>query len=217
MDIRFVENLEEGIDTALKILYEKVDRETVLFISGGNTPKPLYKKIAEYKSLEVGAVAMVDDRYTFHQQYSNEIMIADSGLITYLNSKNIAFYKILEFGLSREKTAEEYDETVRFLLAHFPKNIAIMGIGADGHTAGIPVQSQKSKIKSQKYVDEYDDFPTEPKDRVSLTFKALGMVDLLIVLSFGEDKEEGIKIALNNFYGKEEISKKTILITDQKL
>ena len=216
MDIRIVKNLEEGMETALKILYEKVDEKTVLFLSGGNTPKPLYKKIAEFKSLEVGAVAMADDRYTFHQQYSNEIMIGESGLISYLNSKNIAFYKILEFGLSREKTAAEYDETVRFLLTHFPKSVAVLGIGVDGHTAGIPVDvgDEELKIKNQNYVAEFDTFPTEPKDRVSLTFTALSMIDYLIVLVFGEDKKEIVK-NLPAFYKREDIGKKTILITDQ--
>lgn len=218
MDIRVVKNLEEGTQIALKILYEKVDEKTVLFLSGGNTPKALYKKIAEYKSLEVGAVAMVDDRYTFHQQYSNEIMIGQSGLISYLNSKNIAFYKILEFGLSRQKTAEEYDETVRFLLTHFPKSVAILGIGADGHTAGIPagIENEELRTKNQNYVSEFDSFPTEPKDRVSLTFTALSMIDCLIVLVFGEDKKEVVK-NLPEFYKREDISKKTILITDQEV
>lgn len=218
MDIRIVKDLEEGTEEALKVLYEKVDTQTVLFLSGGTTPKPLYKKIAEYKTLEVGAVAMVDDRYTFHQQYSNEIMIGDSGLIIYLNSKNIAFYKILEFGLSREKTAAEYDETVRFLLTHFPKSIAILGIGRDGHTAGIPVDigNEELKVKNQNYVAEFDTFPTEPKDRISLTFTALSMIDCLIVLVFGEDKKEVVK-NLPEFYKREDISKKTILITDQEV
>ncbi|HKC14552.1 MAG TPA: 6-phosphogluconolactonase [Patescibacteria group bacterium] len=215
MDIRFVENLEGGIDTALKILIDAIDEQTVLFLSGGKTPKPLYKKIADYKSLKVGAVAMVDDRYTFHQQYSNEIMIGESGLISYLNSKNIAFYKILKFGLSREKTAEEYDETVRFLLTHFRKSIAVLGIGADGHTAGIPIGTDE-KLTENRLVAEFDTFLEDPKDRVTLTYQALSMMDLLLVLVFGEDKKEALK-NLPEFYRKEDISKKTILITDQKL
>lgn len=228
MDIRIVKDLEEGLELAKNILYEKCGRDTVLFISGGSTPKPLYEKISQERKLHVGAVAMVDDRYSFHQQYSNEIMIAKSGLTVFLDNQNIAFYPILKFGLSREKTAREYDETVSFLLNHFPKSIAILGVGADGHTAGIPagVNAQEMRVKNENYVTEFNSFPQEPKDRVTLTFRALSMVDLLIVLAFGEEKKDVVgKIFTSKdeektpacFYNRPRISEKTILITDQKV
>ena len=212
---QIVENSDEGIDLAENIIYQNCDKNTVLFLSGGNTPKPLYQKLALEQKLKAGAVGMVDDRYTFHQQYSNEIMIKDSGLTKFLDQKNIAFYPILKFGLSRQKTAQEYDETVRFLLTHFPKSVAILGIGADGHTAGIPIDADLKSMEN-KLVMDYDTFPTEPKDRVTLTFTALSMIDCLIVLVFGEDKKEVVK-NLPDFYKREDIIKKTILITDQKL
>lgn len=215
MDRRIVESSEEGLEIAKNILYGNVDKKTALFLSGGSTPKNLYKKLAQEKMLQAGAVAMVDDRYTFHQQYSNEIMVKDSGLLSYLEAQNVAFYSILKFGLSASKIAAEYDETVSFLLNHFPKSVAILGIGADGHTAGIPILDQK--IESQNYVEHFVGFPEEPKERISLTFKALSIIDLLIVLAFGEEKRQGIEIALINFYSKKEVFKKTILITDQEV
>ena len=215
MDIRVVENLEGGIDTALKILIDAIDEQTVLFLSGGKTPKSLYEKLAQEQKLKVGGVAMVDDRYSFHQQYSNEIMIRESGLLDFLESKNVAFYPILKFGLSREKTAEEYDETVRFLLTHFPKSVAILGIGEDGHTAGIPAATEEKAMEG-KMVSEFDTFSDDPKERVTLTYQALSMMDLLLVLVFGESKRSVVE-NLPAFYRKEDISKKTILITDQKI
>ncbi len=228
MDIRIVVSAESGIDLAKNILYEKCARDTVLFLSGGETPKPLYKALSAEQKLRAGAVAMVDDRYSFHQQYSNEMMMKETGFLDFLDRKNIAFYSILKFGLSREKTAREYDETVSFLLNHFPKSIAIMGIGADGHTAGIPagIQGSEMQVKNETYVTEFNTFPNEPKERVTLTFRAFSMIDLLIVLAFGEEKKGALEKVFTSkdevetpscFFNRPEISKKTLLITDRKV
>ena len=228
VDIRIVSSEESGIELAKTTLYEKCAKDTVLFLSGGETPKPLYKVLATEQRLKVGAVAMVDDRYSFHQQYSNEIMIKASGFLDFLDQQNSAFYPILEFGFSREKTATQYEDTVSFLLNHFPKNIAIMGIGEDGHTAGIPVgvPSSEMQIKNENYVAEFNSFLKEPKERVTLTFRALSMIDLLIVLAFGENKKAALERVFTSkdeaetpacFYNRPEVSKKTLLITDQKI
>lgn len=217
---QIVKSPKEGYGLAKEILYKKSDKNTVLFLSGGSTPKPLYKKLATERKLKVGAVAMVDDRYGLPMHAnSNERMIANTGLFKYLRDANIPIYLQLKSGLSLEKTTEKYDSDVRFLLSKFPKRIAVLGIGADGHIASIGPRSNDLN-HDIKLVVGIDDFPAEIRERVTLTLKALLMFDLLIVLAFEKEKREGIKIALKTFFKGQigsALAKKTILITNNPI
>lgn len=216
MKIKIVKDQGEGSKLAKQILYETCDKNTALFLSGGKTPRPLYKQLAKEKKLKVGAVAMVDDRYSLHEQYSNEFMIKDSGLIKFLESRNIAFYSILKFGLNRVQTAREYESDVRFLFEQYKKKIAILGIGSDGHIASITSTLNDLNHLSDQLVIDIRNFPAEIRERITLTLSAISKMDLIIVLSFGIEKREGIKTAIKVFFNGE-ISRKTILITDQKI
>ena len=139
---------EEGNSLALQLLQEIINKQTVLYLSGGRTPRSLYTEMAKEEVVVPGAFALVDERYgePLHGN-SNEKMLYDSGLIRYATMSNIHVYLALQKGKSREETAEKYDDQVRTLLAQYRKHLAILGVGMDGHTAGIP--SQISKLKSQ--------------------------------------------------------------------
>ena len=205
-----------GVELAKREIYKIVDERTALFLSGGSTPKPLYQILAKEGKLKVGAVAMVDERFgpSFHQN-SNEKMIKDTGFLSYLESENIPFYGTLK-NKPLEETARDYDETIRYLLKSFPKSIAILGVGKDKHTASLLEDWVPSKDEENLLVTQLKDFPGEFKERTTLTLFGLSMIDLLLVLVFGEDKKGVIK-SPPSFFRRENISNKTLLITDQKL
>ncbi len=216
-----------GFELAKNKIYEIVDRKTVLFLSGGKTPAPLYRKFAKEKIIKPGAVAIVDERWgePMHKN-SNEKMIKDIGFLDYLHSINTPFYSVLKNRKSREKSAEEYDELVRYLLKWFPKSIAVLGLGSDGHIAGLPAGNEKLKTKNEKLVEDFDDFPGDLKERISLTFNALSQIDHIFLLVFGNDKKKGLKLLFSEgereevpaiFLRTSSISERTLLITDQKL
>lgn len=223
-----VENPQKGTSKASDILNKNTDGKTALFLSGGLTPRLLYKLLTKEKKLSVGAVGMVDERYgdPYHKN-SNEKMLKDSGLLNYFKNKNIPFYGILRSNQDLENTALRYDKVVENLFAKFERKISILGIGEDGHTAGLPLRRvQSSGFKVQSYVESVSNFPGEFKERITLTFKALAQIDLLIILVFGSDKKKALKMMFEEglveqiparFYVKPEISSKTLLITDQKI
>ena len=240
--VQNVQNAQEGVSAVKKFLYETCDNNTVLFLSGGITPQALYEQLAIEEKLTIGAAGMVDERFgkKYHEG-SNERMIKDSGLLQYLETFPAPFFPILQNGLSREKTAEKYNETVRFLLSEFSKSIAILGIGKDGHTAGLPAGIQNSvlrensgssklRIKNDRLVAGFDDFPGPQKERITMTFEGLSKLDWLFVLAFGEEKKEALVKTFQKsppaggeleiparFYTRVEIAPKTLLITDQKV
>lgn len=227
MKVKNVGDPNEGFSVAKDILYKTVDLDTVLFLSGGSTPKPLYEILAKEKKLKPGAVALVDERFgkPFHSN-SNEKMIQETGLPSYFSKNGTPYYPILQKGNDRKTTASKYSAVVASLFTDFPSRVAVLGIGSDGHTAGIPPRNEKLKIKREKFVTEFSDFPGEFRQRITLTFSALSKMDLLIVLVFGENKEEALRKMFlpgsleeipARFYLRKDIAKKTLLITDQKV
>jgi len=246
MQIIPVKNIDQGIEKIKEKLYKQVDGKTVLFLSGGKTPKPLYEVLAREKIIKPAAVAMIDERYgePMHEN-SNERMMQNTGLLDYFQSRDIPFYSILDQtssgvkllhppGVNVNSIADSYDQIVRKLFFHFPKSIGILGIGKDGHTAGLPANA-KSEIRNTKqdsiyttndFVTSYSDISGKYGDRITLTFSALSLLDYLFVFVFGKDKKWALKEALKpgsleeipaRFYQKPEIAKKTIVITDQQV
>lgn len=202
--IILVSDQQEGLIAAKDLIYKKADDQTLLLLSGGSTPKDLYSALAIEGKLKVKAVGMVDERI----DKSNYQMIKSTGLLDYLENLKIKFYPI---------------DSIGKLINSFKHKVAIMGIGFDGHTASIPAGIQNSE---SNYVAEINNFPITPSERITLTFKALSEMDLLIVLAFGENKKEALRKMFEKgtlseiparFYIKPEIAKKTILITDQKI
>lgn len=223
----------KGIEIAKEKLYEAVDKKTVLYLSGGRTPAPLYRKFAkdppagrQEKLFRPGAVAIVDERWgkPMHGN-SNEKMIKDVGFWDYLKTNGVPFYGVLE-NKSLTETAKDYDETVRYLLKWFPKNFAVLGMGSDGHIASIPAGNEKLRTKNEKLVEEFDDFPGEQKERISLTFNALSQMDQIFLLVFGNDKKKALKAMFADgpieeiparFLNTPQVTDKVLLITDQKV
>ncbi|MFH1833340.1 MAG: 6-phosphogluconolactonase [Candidatus Levyibacteriota bacterium] len=235
VSILTADNIQQELQSAKEILYGVIDKKTVLFLSGGSTPKALYEEIAREKILKPGAVALVDERYgEINHPDSNEKMIRETGFVSYLQSSNVRFYPILE-NKDFEKTVKDYDETVRLLLSKFPKSVGIFGMGNDGHTAGIAPNKDNfvnplfGKDQENLFVSCFDDgntFQTGFGKRITLTFKAMEMFDFLIIFVFGSSKKNALSLMFkqgsleeipSRFYLKPEISKKTLLITDQKV
>lgn len=245
-----------GIELAKTVLYEIVDSKTTLYLSGGRTPKALYEQFAQDEIIKPGAVGIVDERFgkKFHGN-SNEKMIRETGLQRYLEILDIPFYPILGpceevrrskpvgneiAALSsvarnnecREETAENYDEKVRHLNATFPQSVAILGIGADGHTSSIAPNRKEFKNpmfdpeRSHLLVSEFNDPKSFYAERVGMTFLGLSMLDVLLVLVFGDDKAEPMEAMFEDgseqeiparFFKRPEIAAKTLFITDQKV
>lgn len=216
----------EGIKSAKEILYKNCNSQTALFLSGGSTPKVLYQQLTTEQKLKTGSVALVDERYEepMHEN-SNEKMIEETGLFKYFESQSVPVFNILN-GQDIQSSTKNYEGVVSQLLKS-EKKIAILGIGTDGHIAGLPagVKSYELRIKNE-FVGSFEDFPGEFKSRITLTFKALEQMDLLIVLVFGREKGEALEKMFTtgnleqvpaSFLNKREVKDKTILITDQIL
>lgn len=228
-----IADAESGVSLANKILSELVSSRTTLYLSGGRTPKALYESLAHEETIRPGSVAMVDERYgkKFHGN-SNEKMFRETGFPRYLEMINIPFFPILQNEASRDETAEIYDEKVRHLNATFPESVAILGIGADGHTSSIAPNRKDFKNpifdpeQNHLMVSSFNDPKSFYGERVGMTFLGLSMIDLNIVLIFGQDKKDAMEAVFDDgkeediparFFKRPEIANKTLFITDQNV
>lgn len=190
------QNSDEVITQANQLLKKLINYQTLLLLSGGFTSKPLYQKIALERTLNPGAVALVDERYggQFHSD-SNELMIKSTGLVDYLIFQNIPFDKILE-DQSLDKTAQDYEAKIQDLFKKFSQKVAIMGIGEDGHTAGI---LPETIYDHTKWVIGYQTDKSQFSSRITLTFEALSQINIFLILVTGQNKGSGLKKALGSF------------------
>lgn len=242
-----VSDTEQGNEAAFKLLIQLLNPKTLLFLSGGMTPKILYESLAQ-SDLHIGAVGMIDERFgnKLHAN-SNELMIKNTGLLRILSLLQIPFYPILGKDVSMEEAGDNYDQKIRELFASYPRSIGILGIGSDGHTAGILARNSKFKIPAStakrgeqnskfesEFITSYKLEQGEFKERITMTFLGLSMLDIFIILAFGKDKKSALKQMFNvgsasnqssrdkseeeipaRFYLRPDIAKKTILVTDQ--
>lgn len=233
LTIRLVNDAEEGLRVGKSFLYDLLDDETLLLLSGGRTPKELYSELVKEGRLRVGAVGLVDERYgSKYHENSNEAMIRDTGLEVYLATKKISYHLILQENKSRIDTASLYDKALRSLFRTFKKSVAIVGIGLDGHTLGIAgnrldfinpmFDNERKKLLVSEFNDKYGMF----KERITMTFAALLSVSAILVLAFGSDKKDALlKIFQEGpveevparIFTRPDIAAKTTLITDQEL
>lgn len=208
----YCQDKSDASKKAFKKLQEIVDKNTLLLLSGGTSPIELYGLISAGANVfHSGGVAMVDERYGSKMHgFLNEKMMIDSGMIELLASKGVPFCAVLEDGVNLEQTAVNYEEKLRMLFAKYPKKVAVMGVGADGHTAGI---KPGLRYDHSKWVVAFDDYEGSFGTRVTTTFECLEHVDEFVLLVFGEDKKEALqKMLTDGFYRKSGIP--TTVFTD---
>ena len=187
-----VKGRDEGNLKAHDLLKDLVDNRTLLALSGGTSPD--YRKmIVEHADILPGAVCMVDERFGVLKEESNEYKLREESVTDFLESKNIAFYKILR-GKGFGETAKDYDGQIRDLFAKFPKKVGIMGVGENLHTAGLFPNSEAMHwphyVVHETVVDQF-------RQRISLSLKALGEFDNFVILVFGSAKRNVLKLLLD--------------------
>lgn len=227
-----VTDKDAGIALGKTLLEEIVDRKTMLYLSGGSM-QALYEQLAKEEKLEPGAVGLIDERFGEPMWAdSNELMVRGTGFLRYLEMRDIPFYPVLKSGKDRETVAQAYDEKVRSLQAVYQQHIGLIGIGPDGHISSvIPNRNDFHNPwfdadHQQLLVSDFNDPKSHYKERVGMTFLGLSMLDVIVVLAFGDNKKEAFEKLFESgkeeelparFFKRPEIAEKTLFITDQNV
>lgn len=186
----------------IKSLKSHQKEKILILLSGGSVVK-VYKVMSYELSVissEKMAIAQVDERFfgkeqrTENKKQINADQIGRVGLWEMCRKRKIPYYLVSQEGKLTE-SAEEYDQTISKLFKEYTYKIAVLGIGEDGHTAGLLPGYEKA-WNTDKLVTGYEN-NGEFRQRISLTPDALSQLDYGIVVAIGEKKRRAIETALD--------------------
>ena len=182
-----------------------------LGLSGGSTPKFFYELFAEkYKNYSNIYLWTVDERHVdINDENSNQRMINSIFSNSNLN--------IIEYSYEEDPDHSAKDYTTKVFSKIEKFNVAILGVGEDGHIASLFPGTTALNADEKGLVQNEVNILT--RWRVTSTFKLLKNVEHVYLLVTGENKKEIIeKIGKENDLPVNELirlRKKTVLLTDQ--
>ena len=208
---------EETHETCSKMLLELISKHVNQFedlsigLSGGNTPKLFYelfaKKFHDYNNISIWTV---DERHVdTREKISNQNMI--NSIFDDTNLDVIEFI----YSESPHLSAENYTTKVMKKINKF--NIAVLGVGDDGHIASLFPNTTALESDKKGFVENEVNILT--KWRITSTYQLLAEVEYLYLFVTGENKKEVIQkignaddLPVNKLIS---LRKKTTLLTDQ--
>ena len=204
---------EEASLTLLKLLSDEFVSQPKYSVglSGGNTPKFLYKELASnYGHLNNISLWTVDDR---HVDIRNEL--SNQAMINNIFSKTKFNILSLDYCEDPKESASNYTKLVFENVDYF--NSAILGVGDDGHIASLFSDTKALNISEICFIENEVNILT--KWRVTSTFSLLSSIENIYLLVTGENKKNILQelkhneeLPINKLIDMRE---KTTLLTDQ--
>ena len=172
---------------------------TVVALSGGNTPKPLYELLAQ----EPAKSTMPWDRV--HWILGDERFVPPSDPASNYGMARVAFlshvpvppqnvHPVETVGVTLEESARDYEAMLQDLYgastlkaARPLLNITLLGLGEDGHTASLLPHEPVLKVRD-RWVAAVPKGRVE--ERVTLTYPAINASEIVAFLVSGESKRE---------------------------
>ena len=191
MNLRIFDSAGDLIRAAARTIQQRVDAGArVIALSGGTTPKPLYEMLGrppyrDHLAMEAITWVIVDERFVpVDDPQSNAGMIQE----TLFADGVPPAHRFLRFRTEladAEAVAAAFNEEWKALGIE-QLDIALLGMGDDGHTAslfpGTPVLEIDDRISAAVFVPKLDMW------RITLTKHVLREAKLRMVLATGEKK-----------------------------
>ncbi len=177
------ENASIYVVNQIKELIENSEGAFSLGLSGGETPRFAYSIMSEtFNNLSQTIIWTVDDRWVeTRDELSNQNLIN-----TYFEPTQAEVLKFDFGGDTPQLDAEIYEKKIKDKISNF--NVAILGLGQDGHIASLFPNSAATMEKESLYVANEVNIKT--KWRVTATFKLLGKIDNIFILATGKNKND---------------------------
>lgn len=181
---------DDGVaDLTERLVRELADGKKVLWLVSGGSNIPASVQVMDNISDNLSrhlTVALADERYgePGHAE-SNWRQLEETGF----NGKQAELLKVLEAGATLDETVERYARSISQTLEDTDLVIAQLGIGPDGHLAGI-LPGSPAAAEGTTPVAGYD---APPLKRITLTFPAFRHVTAAYAFAFGKPKKEALK------------------------
>jgi 6-phosphogluconolactonase len=169
-------------------------------LSGGSTPKGLYKLLATDKTMRDAIpwskthFFFGDERHVPPEHPESNFRMASEAMFRVLRTEQLHLHRVLSELSNASQAAEEYEADLRdffeplgLLEGGFPRfDLVFLGMGPDGHTASLFPDSAALGESTRWVVANWvEKFKT---NRITMTFPVLNSAAEIIVLVAGSEK-----------------------------
>jgi len=200
VDLRLHDDAEAVARAAADLLVAHAKAGSQIALSGGSTPKRAYRLAAEaLQDWSSARLWLGDERHVpADDERSNARMVREQ-LLSLLPESGQPAFEPLTDGLSLQQAAADYETRLRAaLLNGRVLDLAIMGIGPDGHTASM-FPGKPAIDERRRWVVEVREAGMVPwVPRVTMTLPVFDAAREVVFLVAGEDKAEAMERAFGD-------------------
>ncbi|WP_223642200.1 6-phosphogluconolactonase [Corallococcus sp. EGB] len=162
-----------------------------LALSGGNTPRPAYRLLAD-RTLpwERVDVYFVDERFVPPDHKDSNYLLVKESLLTPLRLPDAQVFRMQGERTDRDAAARDYEQTLPAKL-----DVVLIGVGEDGHTASLMPGHPALRERTRRVL-AVEQRAKPPPWRMTLTFPVLQGAGAVLGLVAGEGKRDAMRRVL---------------------
>lgn len=176
-------------------------------LSGGSTPKAIFKKLSTQENaskIDFSKVLLFwgDERAVDSSDpESNYKMAMDAGFNLLPIPKEHIFP--MKGTGDLEANARAYEAEIKSVIADRPFDLVMLGMGDDGHTASLFPHTKALQVKNKLVVA--NEVPQKNCFRLTLTFDAINAAKHIVIYVIGKNKAAKLAEVLNSPLNQEEL------------
>ncbi len=224
--------------TAQYLVELAISGQNIFLLLSGGSSIHMYTKMLKYlpaaTDLSHVTISLVDERFgTIGHPFSNEYQLRQAGIIAELEKRGATFFGMLQEDLNGVDTADMVSRKYQTAFAQARNVVLFVGIGEDGHTAGLLPTATAEKFSAMYDVPAYvvyyevdeQDSKNPHQQRLTISLRAIRESHQVVVYAMGANK----KIALQQFMANDQLlhqlpaqalntsQNPVIILTDQEL
>jgi len=209
-EIHCFDNIDKLADYGIRLWKELADsciesgENFSAALSGGQTPVPLYHRLAEMKDLywDKTHVFLADERFVPYDSEDNNYHMVNRVLLRHVRIAPKNIHPVFTSEMSAARAAERYNNDIasycKSLRVKIPRlHLVILGIGSDGHTASL-FKGNPALKEAQKFAVSVTCADTPIQERVTMTLPVLNNAANVVFMASGREKAKAVRDVIEN-------------------